>query len=48
MNFYVLAMNRIKTYQVDNNSSMWRTLTNNHELNNETNPAHNNSSQLMK
>ena len=48
MNFHELAMNRIKTYKAHNNSSKRLTLMNNHELNNETNQVHNNSSELMK
>ena len=48
INVHEQAMNRTKTYQVHNNSSKWWTLTNNHELNNETNQVHNNSPQFMK
>ena len=48
MNFHEIAMNQIKTFQVHNKSPKWWTLTNNHELNNATNQAHNNLSQFMR
>ena len=48
VNFHELAMNRINTFQVHNYSSKWWTLTNNHELNNETNQVHSKSPQFIK
>ena len=48
MNVHELATEHIMTFQVYKNSAKRKTLTNNHELNNETNQVHNKWSQFMK